>query len=65
MLDVPMESFVSYYQIDDLSESDENDFEEDGMTMRSSPRVGQMQIFHRNIDTESLVIASDEEEEIK
>ena len=60
MLDTPMEKFVSYYQIDEMSESDENDFEEDGMTMRSSPRVNQMQIFNRDVDTESLVIASEE-----
>ena len=39
MLDTPMEKFVNYYQIDEMSESDENDFEEDGKTMRSSPRV--------------------------
>ena len=57
-----MEKFASYYQIDEMSESDENDFEEDGMTMRSSPRVGHMQIFNRDIDTESLVIASEDEE---
>ena len=60
-----MENFVSYYQIDEMSESDENDFEEDGMTMRSSPRVNQMQIFNRAIDSESLAIASEEYEEIK
>jgi len=39
MLDTPIEKFVSYYQIDEMSESDENDFEDDGLTMQSSPRV--------------------------
>lgn len=39
MLETPIENFVSYYQIDEMSESDENDFEEDGMTMQSSPRM--------------------------
>ena len=60
-----MENFVSYYQIDEMSESDENDFEEDGMTMRSSPRVNQMQIFNRDVDSESLAIVSDEENDMK
>lgn len=65
MLDTPMENFVSYYQIDEMSESDENDFEEDGMTMRSSPRVNQMQIFNRDVDSESLRLPSDAEEDMK
>jgi hypothetical protein len=34
MLETPnFEKFVSYYMVDEMSESDENDFEEDGMTM--------------------------------
>ena len=45
MLDTPISKFVQYYQIDEMSESDENDFEEDGKTMQSSPR--QMQIYNR------------------
>lgn len=67
MLDTPIEKFVSYYQIDEMSECEENDFEEDGLTMRSSsPRPNGGQIFNRDGDGESLAIASDDyEEEIK
>lgn len=67
MLDTPIEKFVSYYQIDEMSESEENDFEEDGLTMRSSsPRPNGGHIFNRDGDGESLAIASEDyEEEIK
>ena len=62
MLDTPIEKFVSYYQIDEMSESDENDFEEDGQTMRSSPRAlpQDEQIFNRDVDDASMDIASDD-----
>ena len=32
MLDMPTDKFVQYYQIDEMSESDGNDFTEDGQT---------------------------------
>ena len=33
MLDIPLEKFAKYYRIDEMSESDENDFEDDGRTL--------------------------------
>ena len=39
MLDTPLKNFAQYYQIDEMSEDDENDFEEDGETIQSSPGV--------------------------
>lgn len=67
MLDMPTDKFVQYYQIDEMSESDGNDFTEDGQTQQSSPRAPVGDIFRRGQDEESLEIADDDSsnEEIK
>lgn len=62
MLETPIEKFVNYYQIDEMSESDENDFNEDGLTMQSSLRPT-MQIFKNdNEGSVSLEIGSTDED---
>ena len=63
MLQQPIEKFVQYYQIDEMSESDDNDFEEDGVTMQSG--FNGPIILRANEDAESLLIASNSEEEVK
>eukprot|EP00354_Favella_ehrenbergii_P000666 CAMPEP_0170457900 /NCGR_PEP_ID=MMETSP0123-20130129/5035_1 /TAXON_ID=182087 /ORGANISM="Favella ehrenbergii, Strain Fehren 1" /LENGTH=71 /DNA_ID=CAMNT_0010721841 /DNA_START=279 /DNA_END=494 /DNA_ORIENTATION=+ len=45
MLNIPIDKFAKYYQIDEMSESDENDFEEDGNTLHSSARRKVAKIF--------------------
>ena len=35
MYETPFEQFVKYYKIDEMSESEDNDFEEDGRTLQS------------------------------
>lgn len=45
MLSTPISNFAMYYQIDEMSESDENDFEEDGDTLHSSARRKEITIF--------------------
>ena len=45
MLSTPISNFAMYYQIDEMSESDENDFEEDGDTLHSSARRREVTIF--------------------
>ena len=47
-----------------MSESDENDFEEDGKTMQSSPR--QMQIYNReDEESQNAIHVEDSDEEIQ
>ena len=63
MLKVPIESFVEYYEINECSEDDDNDFEEDGCTLQSSPRAAMGNIFRRGQNEESLEIADDQSDE--
>ena len=42
MLDIPFDQFAKYYKIDEMSESDENDFEDDGRTLRSSENSSEL-----------------------
>ena len=66
MLHSPIDKFAQYYQIDEMSSSDEHDFEEDGMTITSSPRVhNNVDLFHRDHDGEISLNIQDSEEEIR
>lgn len=48
MLDIPFDQFAKYYKIDEMSESDENDFEDDGRTLRSSESLPRTLILDDN-----------------
>lgn len=65
MLDTPLKNFAQYYQIDEMSEDDENDFEEDGETIQSSPGVPQLQIFSPDNEYESIHVAENSDDEAK
>lgn len=55
MLQTPIDKFVQYYQIDEMSESDENDWEEDGRSLRDSQKrfSRPIKIIRRNMEDEA------------
>lgn len=65
MLKIPFEQFAEYYQINEMSESDENDFADDGSTIYKSISRAKNCIFrslHQENETEQFL---EDEEDIE